>query len=250
MAKGFKGRLRRTGRRTGFKSRVNRFRGTNSRASTAFAIPRQLYLPVPAQFYASVRLTSSSIEEPGVAGVFQEIQSMLEPYRTIAAVVNFAEYWRPLMRIYSRCFVAKCQVTYQFQNALGQPLEAVLGIIPNGTAVLVPGGAAGVDQLCSYPENRHTIISPAEGGHSYVTLSVLYDAEKFLNQGVERDVCVNSDVNGGIVVPPMVATAQSPVSIVHMFNRGPAVASCIVRRTWTYHVMFMDRHAQSQTEAI
>lgn len=248
MAKGVGRKLRRTGRRT---RTGGKFRSTVSKTSMAFAMPRQVYLPVPAQMYLSCKLTLSGQEAVAAGGQLIEAQSLLAPFRDIGGgVFIWAEYFRPLMRIYSRAAVAKSSCTFQIQNIGATPLEACAAVINQNSFANLPAGVQGLDRLTAFPESRFTMISPADGGNAYQSLSVSVDTSKFLNQDLDHDVCSLATQPGVIAGPVIQNNATAPVGCCYVLNRTNAAGAFILRRTYTFSIRFMDRHAQSQTEEI
>lgn len=241
-SKGF----RRTGRRTGFKTL---FRNTASTRRTAYARPRELYLPVPAQLFASCKMAITSTENVAANGSWNTVQALLNPFGTYAAVDYWAEFFRPLMRIYSRASVAKVVVDVMFQTTQDTPLEAALLIASNGSIAALPGANEAMSQIAAFPESRTCFLAGAAGGgQSRLTCSV--DVEKFLNQGVDVDTTVTSTVGGVIGGAPIAGGNTSPASVILVNNRTGVASQAIVRRIYTFHIRFSDRHTQSQTQQI
>lgn len=245
------GGLRKTGRRSGKgkrfgKRKFNGYKKTAATLGSAFTMPTSLYLPMPAQFFASFKLTISTQEAIAAPGQILDFQDCLAPYRLIGGANHFAEYWLNLMRVYSRCVVDKFQVRYEILNIANTPLEVAAAVVNTATAGAIPGGVDGFDQLCAHPESTHDFISVPDGGKPVVDLFLTSDLRKALAQGTERDVCVTSTLAGIINNPPLIGTAASPVAALYIFNRSAVGGAVVLRRTFTFHVKFMDRHAQTQ----
>lgn len=243
-SKGF----RRTGRRFGFKPKA-RFTN-NTRFANATAMPRELYVPVPAQFHASLKLTLSELAPIDAGGGIYESQSTLTPWRTYLGADYYAEFLRPLMRIYSKGIVTKCVATYHIQNTGATPLELAAGVINNSSYVNLPAGPTGLDRLASFPEGKTVMVSGTGGGNDSRYISCSVDNMKFLNISLDHDMCFQSQQDGTQAASVLSGFANSPVAAFLIYNRSAVETAFIVRRTWIFHIKFFDRHAQSQTQMI
>lgn len=252
MAKGFgrKRGLRKTGRRSFFKSRIG-FRGSNSRAVTAFTRPSQYYLPVPNQFRAALTMTYTSAETLAAGATYQDSQQCLNPLRNAFGGFNYvAEYLSGLLSIYSRGSVVKIQVHTELVNSSNGVWEAASGIIPFSSFQNLPAGAQGINRLSSHSDCKTSGLGTSAGGHDIKVFEHSVDLVKFLNSPVERDVCFTSTQPGVITLAPLQLTDCAPTYVIQLFNRSAAESSVLIRRRFTFHINFMDRHAAVQAVAI
>lgn len=247
MAKGF----RPTGRRKKFTRRFSkgRFNSAVTTKTRAWQSSFTRYLPVPAQMKVAVKLTLSSTEDILAGGSITFVQNTLEPYANWQAAVWHAEYFRQLMRIYSRSIVSKVTVETQIQNFLDAPLESA-EVFSNASAVaalVALGPQERTDQITSYPESRTAYISARNGG-PMTRMFLTCDNHKLLGQGNDRDLFVTAPYAGGaaLVAPPIVGSIANPQHLLSVFNRGAAPSTVLVRRVFTFSVDFSDRFAQSQ----
>lgn len=242
---------RRTGR--GYRkyrpNRLGKFSGyrPSTRLSTATVIPRSLYPPQPADYCVSLRLAQTS--QIAVAGTsrYVEYQSTLQPWTPES---NYAEYFRPLMRIYSRAQVYKCVTVYQIQNVSTTPLEICSAVINYNDAISLPATGAGIDRLSSYPEAQYRMLAGATGGPSFITLGSSVDNSRFLGQQLDSDTCVVSAIGGALTAPFLTSTGTDPQTLFVAYNRQASAAACLYRKVHTFHIRFFDRHDQSLTEEI